>query len=55
MGGIDVVVYVITPIFISLLWVNISGMNDIGTFIMYGAGLISSAFRGIKIGWFKND
>jgi len=53
MGGVDVVVYMITPIFISLLWVKLFGMSDIGTLVMYGAGLISSAFRGIKIGWLR--
>lgn len=55
MGGVDVVVYTITPIFISLLWVNTFGLSDIGTYTMYCAGLISSVFRGIKIGWLKYE
>ena len=53
MGGVDVVVYMITPIFISLLWVELFGMSDIETLIMYGAGLVSSSFRAIKVGWLK--
>jgi len=53
MGGVEVVFYILTPIFISLLWVNVSGMNDIGSYVMYGAGLIASVFRGIKIGWLR--
>ncbi len=53
MGGVDVVFYTTTPILISVIWVNLFGINDIGTYIMYGAGLISSVFRGVKIGWLK--
>lgn len=52
-AGVDVVFYTITPILISVIWVNIFGISDIGSYMMYGAGLISSAFRGIKTGWLK--
>lgn len=53
MGGIDVLFYTITPILISMIWTNLFGINDIGAYIMYAAGLISSVFRGIKVGWLK--
>lgn len=53
MGGVDVVFYFLTPILISMIWANIFGLNDFGTKAMYGAGLISSVFRGIKVGWLK--
>ncbi len=52
-GGVDVVFYTITPILISIIWAKLFGINDIGAYILYGAGLVSSAFRGIKIGWLK--
>lgn len=53
MGGVDVVFYMITPILISVIWTNLFGINDIGAYVMYAAGLVSSVFRGIKIGWLK--
>ncbi len=53
LAGIEVVFYMITPILISLIWVNISSFNSLGTYAMYSAGLLASVFRGIKIGWLK--
>ena len=53
MAGVETVFYVVTPILISLIWVNISSFENIGNYVMYGSGLIASAFRGIKIGWLK--
>ncbi len=52
-GGVDVVFYTITPILISVIWAKLFGISEIGAYVMYGAGLISSVFRGIKIGWLK--
>lgn len=52
-AGVDVVFYTITPILIAIIWSQLFGINDIGAYVMYGAGLISSAFRGIKVGWLK--
>jgi len=53
MAGVETVFYVVTPILISLIWVNISSFENIGNYVMYGSVLIASAFRGIKIGWLK--
>ena len=53
MGGVDVLFYTITPILIAVIWTNLFGINDIGAYVMYAAGLISSVFRGIKVGWLK--
>jgi len=53
LGGIETVFYMVTPILISLIWVNISSFNSFGTYTMYSAGLLASVFRGIKIGWLK--
>ena len=52
-GGVEVVFYTITPILISIIWAELFGISDVGAYVLYGAGLISSAFRGIKIGWLK--
>ncbi len=51
LGGIEIVFYIVTPILVSLIWVNISSFESLGTYVMYSAGLLASVFRGIKIGW----
>ncbi len=53
LAGIEAVFYLVTPILISLIWVNLSSFNSFGTYAMYSAGLLASVFRGIKIGWLK--
>lgn len=53
LGGVDVVVYVATPIMLALLWVKMFGLNDWGSYLFYGLGLVATIFRGIKIGWMK--
>lgn len=52
LGGIDTVVYLFTPIFIGLIWIYIFNRTWVDNFII-GICLLSSVFRGIKIGWLK--
>jgi len=53
MCGIEAVFYIISPILIVLIWIGLSGFNYWGDYILFAVGLISSVFRGIKIGWLK--
>jgi hypothetical protein len=53
LGGIEAVFSIVLPILVSLLWIKYSSMTGISSYVLLGAGLISSLFRAIKIGWFK--
>jgi len=52
-GGIDAVMYMITPLILVVLWVNVSGLVNFSSYFFYGIGLVATIFRGIKIGWMK--
>ena len=53
LGGIDVVVTVITPIMLAIIWISLFGiLNWTSYFLLIICGL-SSLFRAIKIGWIK--
>jgi hypothetical protein len=54
LGGVDVALYTITPILLAIIWVNLFGLGRGGDYIIYIVGLLSSVFRGIKIGWLRN-
>lgn len=53
LGACDVVIYIITPIILLALWINVFGLRGIGFYILFGVGLLATIFRGIKIGWMK--
>jgi len=53
LGGIDVFMTVATPMFIYFFWILIFGYNTPVSWILLSVTLMSSLFRGIKIGWFK--
>ncbi len=54
LGGIDVVVIVITPILLILVWLSIFGIkNHWSSYVLIIIACLSSLFRGIKIGWIK--
>ena len=53
LAGIGTTFYLITPILISTLWVAVFGINNVGSYLIYGIGLLTTLFRGIKIGWMK--
>ena len=53
LGGVDVVVYIFTPILLSLIWVKLFGLYYWGDYLVYTIGLISSIFRGVKMGWMR--
>ena len=54
LGGVDVTFYMVTPIIIAVLWVNVIGLAGFLDYFFYGIGLISTIFRAIKIGWLEN-
>jgi len=55
LGGIDIFVYVVTPIFLLFLWQEIFGVAGWTGYVFYGLGLLATLFRGIKIGILKYD
>jgi len=53
-GGIEVVFYMFTPIFLVTIWTSITGFNDWTSYFFFGMGLVATLFRAIKIGWMKD-
>ena len=53
LAGIDITIYLFTPILISTLWINIFGLNNFGSYLISILGLLSTLFRAIKVGWLK--
>lgn len=53
LGGIDVTIYMFTPILLAALWVDVNGLNSNYTYLLYGLGLLATLFRAIKIGFMK--
>ena len=51
LGGVDVTFYMLTPIIIAVLWVNVIGLVGGLDYFFYAIGLLSTIFRAIKIGW----
>ena len=54
LGACNVLVTVATPIILASLWISVSGLNDWGSYLFFGVGLLASAFRGIKF-WMKGE
>jgi len=55
-GGMEVLVSVITPILLVLIWLSIFGIeNHWSTYAFLIIGWGASMFRAIKIGWLKMD
>jgi hypothetical protein len=52
-GGVDAVVYITTPLFLSLLWISIFNLNNYSTYFFQVIGLLSTLFRGYKVGFLK--
>ena len=52
-GGVNAVFDIAVPILVALLWVRYSNMLGVSSYVLVGAGIISSIFRGIKVGWLK--
>ena len=53
MAGVDAVIYMVTPIILSVVWITLRGLDDYGTALFFALGLIATTFRAIKIGWLK--
>lgn len=54
LGGIDVTFYMFTPIILAVVWVSLVGFDKWTSYFFYGAGLLATMFRAIKIGWLEN-
>lgn len=58
MGASDVIITILTPLFLIILWVNFFGVSW-STYLFIVICLLSGFFRAIKIGWLglerKND
>ena len=48
LGGMNVLLDVITPLIISLLWIKIFTTTGFGFYLIYIIGFCASSFRGIK-------
>lgn len=52
-GGIDVVVSMFMPIIVATLWINLFGLVDWRSYLIFILGLFSTLFRSIKIGFMR--
>ena len=55
LGGIDVTINIFTPILLAALWVAIGGLDNWTGYFVYSICLLATLFRGIKVGWLKNE
>ena len=55
LGGIDTVIYMFTPIILAAIWITIAGLDNWMSYFFYGLGLLSTLWRGIKIGGWMNN
>jgi len=53
LAGLEVTFYLFTPILISTLWMSVFGIENIGSKLIFGLGLLATLFRAIKVGWLK--
>jgi len=53
LGGIDAVIYMFTPLLISIIWASLRGLDEFGSYFFYIIGALATVFRAIKIGWMK--
>ena len=53
LAGIEAVFYIFSPILLVALWVNIFGLYDFGSSLVYMIGLFATVFRAIKVGWMR--
>jgi hypothetical protein len=53
LGAVDLVFTMFIPIAIAILWIKMTNFQGVGSYFLYGLGLASSLFRGIKAGWLK--
>jgi len=55
LGAIDVVMYMVTPIFLAVLWYSVVEVIDWKIYFFFTLGLFATLFRAIKIGFMKNN
>jgi len=55
LGGIDVTIYIVTPILISAIWINIATISTWNTYIFIVLGVLATLFRAIKVGFLKRE
>lgn len=54
-GACSVVMDILAPIAIALFWGYFFGLGNIASKIILVIGGLGAIFRGIKIGWLKNE
>ena len=52
LAGVDVTITIFTPMILAAIWISIAGFN-LGSYFVYGLGLLATIFRAIKVGWMK--
>ena len=51
LGGIEILFTIISPVLICWLWIFVFGTGDWKDYLIFGIGLITTFFRGIKKGF----
>ena len=44
LGGIDITIYIFTPIILAALWISIAGLDNWKELFFYGLGLLATIF-----------
>lgn len=52
LGGLDVLISIITPLMLALIWIRLSGLSEFSSYLIYVVGLLATFFRAIKF-WIK--
>ena len=55
LGGIEAVFSIAVPILLAIIWIRISLMVGWSSYVLLSAGILATIFRGIKIGFMKNE
>ena len=51
LGGIETVFSILLPTIVALMWIRYDATVGISAKILIAAGIVSTIFRAIKIGW----
>ena len=50
-GGVERTFFMFSPMLLGTIWINISELDSMGSYLVFGIGLIASLFRAIKVGF----
>ena len=51
LGGIEVIFYILIPTLVALMWIGYTSGVGVSAKVLISAGIISTIFRAIKVGW----